>query len=79
MVQRDEASGKTLHYSERGARRASRGADGDWAEGRFKYLATALRSEKNSRLADRSLNGDSTDDGRSFSLALSERERAGVG
>ena len=34
--------------------------------------------EKNSGVAERSLNGDSSGDGRSFSLSLSERERAGV-
>ena len=34
--------------------------------------------EKNSTVADRSLDGDSTKDGRRFSLSLSERERAGV-
>ena len=34
--------------------------------------------EKNSRLAEHSLSGDSTNDGLSFTLSLSERERAGV-
>jgi len=46
---------------------------------RLKICATSERfMEKSSVLAKRSLNGGSSSDGRSFSLSLSERERAGV-